>query len=848
MTFRHVRVRSRARSSGSISSTSSESLPSVPAFDFTLYGSPAPRSAHRTSSGAAKPKSRRRCSKPMPAPPASPLSTYCTEELQLDLSSLAAEEDELIVANNGSEIRYREYDTVFDESSNQVTDATKDNHLDRNSNVESHVNGENKNPCSETIETRGLDNVESADRAISLLDYDKASGTELRSESQDFSTKTGSSIMESQYSDRGRVSSDFLSSDESFSSEESGSSGSCLSGSSSSVTLNEHSLDSCSSACSLKSRNSHEHEISISNGSSSSRETSGDLYNKISCQNNKVEHKSSGVALETLRKGNYTQQITRRLPNENFCRNPENSRQKENSTGRVSGAITNRNVVTELQIALSCGGKDNACAPDSSSVSIEGRNEKNNNVLVSSARRNAYGISTTPVDPITDQRVVVNKEKRELNNTHCDDKHIASDKASDNVENRNSNSKSSKLHGHYFLDKGNEIQTEERIIEEERRAEQLCICCAAGNTKTCSCLPNSVLLLESSTASPCNSALCDTGIRFSRSKSHFGEKPDENTVGVDVTSRNMFSAAVRAEPASSILNIPSSSGNFVSLTNLENDEDYDETFYSNSPKNQMLPPNNQMLQQDFYSAPIRPNIPNTVGSLSVMTCDCESGRISRHLLERLDAGYFPDISLPAGEVIEAAICARQLVCVLERALERTLSSNTNDRNTDSSVGESSASFSTNFTRRKQRSNSLSPSILRRCKETDAASTSTTIEFRPDGKHSVLDCDIAAGKREGVNPKEICDLEPPFSGDGVGTRCSCVVAPPLLIVSAEELRKQRTLLKPANDRRVRGTVVQGLDMADVLRRTISRRRRFLDPSEEFICGNNRSVSECSLENA
>ena len=68
------------------------------------------------------------------------------------------------------------------------------------------------------------------------------------------------------------------------------------------------------------------------------------------------------------------------------------------------------------------------------------------------------------------------------------------------------------------------------------------------------------------------------------------------------------------------------------------------------------------------------------------------------------------------------------------------------------------------------------------------------------------------------------------------------------MSAEELRKQRTLLKPANDRRVRGTVVQGLDMADVLRRTISRRRRFLDPSEEFICGNNRSVSECSLENA
>jgi hypothetical protein len=67
------------------------------------------------------------------------------------------------------------------------------------------------------------------------------------------------------------------------------------------------------------------------------------------------------------------------------------------------------------------------------------------------------------------------------------------------------------------------------------------------------------------------------------------------------------------------------------------------------------------------------------------------------------------------------------------------------------------------------------------------------------------------------------------------------------VSAEELRKQRTLLKPVPDRGAHGSVAQVVDMADVLRNTISRRRKFLDPSDEFIGGNNSADSECSLEN-
>jgi hypothetical protein len=113
----------------------------------------------------------------------------------------------------------------------------------------------------------------------------------------------------------------------------------------------------------------------------------------------------------------------------------------------------------------------------------------------------------------------------------------------------------------------------------------------------------------------------------------------------------------------------------------------------------------------------------------------------------------------------------------------------------------------------------------------------------------LDNGSATIKKEGVIQKEICDVKPQFSCDGVGRRrSSSVDAPPLLIVSAEELRKQKTLLKPVTHRGVHGSLAKVVDMADVLRSTISRRRKFLDPSDEFICENNRSDSEYSLENA
>jgi hypothetical protein len=685
-----------------------------------------------------------------------------------------------------------------------------------------------------------------------LLDYDKESEDKLRSGNPDFSTNTDSSNTESQYSDRGRISSDAFFSNQSFGDEGSGSTGSSLSGSCCYVTLSEYSIDSCSSTASVRSRNSHQRGIATSGCSNSSREPSGDVSRKVREKNNKVEYRSVEVAVESPIKGNDNQQITRNLPNENLSRIPEKSRQVETSNQKSSGVVINSSMATELQIPLSCGSEDSARASDSLSVSVQGRSEKTDNFLISSTCKYTKEISTSSVEPLTDQCVEVNKRKYELNNiishVNFENKYIATDKASDNVENDDINSKSSKIYGHYFAKRGHEIQTEERIIEREGQAEQGCLCCAAGNMKICGCLWNSILLHESNTPASYNSAFHDTSGRCSGSKGHFNDKPDENVAGVDIISQNKFPASVKAEPASSGLKSSPSSANYVSLTSLENDEDYDDTLCRYSAKYHVLPGYKQMLQQDLYSSPIRPHTPNTVGSLSVMTSDCESERQSGHLSELLDSGYFPDISLPARDVMEAVICARQLVCVLERALDRTLSSNTNDRNAYSSVKKSSVSFPTNSTRRKQRSNSLSPSILRCCKEMDSACISTTIEFRPDGKHSDLDTDSAAGKMEGMNPKEICDVKPPLSCDGVATRCSYIDAPPLLIVSAEELQKQKTLLKPATDRGVHHTAVQVVDVADILRNTISRRRKFLDPSDEFVCGNNRSVSECSLENA
>jgi len=783
----------------------------------------------------------------MPAPPASPQIPYCTEQFQLDFSFLAADEEELIVTNKASEMYYGEHDIVFKESSNQSREATKQNQVEKKDSAKSNGNGNNKNSNSEAIET---DELESAGKAIRLLDSDEDSEDELQSENQSFSTNADSSTMESQHSERGRNSSELISSNQSFGDEGSGSTRSCLSGRSSCISLSEYSADSCSSTSSLKSRKSHQREI-LSDVSNSSTEKSGDLPNKISEKNNKVEYRNVGLAVGSSIQGNGIQQITRSFPEENLSRNPENSRQVETSNQKSSGVITNSNMVTELQDAPACGSKDNACASDSFSVSTEGRSEETHNFVTSSTCNNAKGISTTTLESLTDQCIQENERKRELNNlisyVNFENKCIASDKTSDNVDNDNTKSKSTN-YDHSFLNKVHEIQIKGRVIEEERKTEHTCLCSGAGNTKICSSPSNSFLLRESNIRSSYNSDFYDTNARCSGRKGNFDENPGEYVASVDIISQDKFSATGQSEPGSSGLKNPPSARNYVSLTNSLNDEDYDEKSYGCNENCHVLNGTYQMPNQDSYSSPTRSHTPDTVESVSVMTCDCESGRTSRRLLECLDSRYFPDISFPAGEVMEAVMCARQLVCVLERALDRTLSWNTKETNTDSSVGKSSSSFPADSTRRKQRSNLLSANALRLCKESDSACSSATIELRLDGKHSVLDNGSATGKKEGVNQQEICDMKPQFSRDGVGRRrYSCSDAPPLLIVSAEELRKQRALLKPVADREVLGSVAQVVDMADVLRSTISRRRKFLDPTDEFICGNNRSDSECSLEN-
>jgi hypothetical protein len=145
----------------------------------------------------------------MIAPPASPQITYCTEEFQLDFSFLAADEEEVIVNNKASEIYYREHDIVFKESSNQSREAINQNHAEKKDSVMSNGNGDNQNSYSEAIETHDLG---SAGKAIRLLDSDKDSEDEIQSENQSSSTNADNSTMESQYSERDRISSELISS------------------------------------------------------------------------------------------------------------------------------------------------------------------------------------------------------------------------------------------------------------------------------------------------------------------------------------------------------------------------------------------------------------------------------------------------------------------------------------------------------------------------------------------------------------------------------------------------------------------------------------------------------------
>ncbi|PNF31040.1 hypothetical protein B7P43_G17825 [Cryptotermes secundus] len=830
MSSRQVRTNSHSRSSDSSSSSASESPSSVPALNFTLYGAPAPRCSHRTTSGAAKANPRSRSTKPTSCPPASPSSMYCAEELQLDLSFLTADEDKSTIINKRNEVCYKENEVIVRELSRKYKDITKSSHSRTDSNRETNVNCSNQSPLCEEIDTCDLGNIqhprqekqwldsgsESEDRLsknCNLLKKSDSNGTESPGTVQNFGDMSSSSQGSEEQTD------------------------SATSDTSSYVTLSEHSLDSCSSSCSSKSRDMHESEISRSNSSHSSMRPNSDSAKGFRHSNKIAKHRDFIIPIGDTSKRpspNDFQQVIRRLHNGNLSHRRKSSGRNKTSTDISPAAIRNLRADTESQVSVSSG------RMDSISVSIpenrDRRSDEPGNFLSSSTLENGYdGISTAAESSVYRCREV-----------ECDDidcyagcnRYIANDEENDRHVNENYN-RTSEMCGKYCLNKSHKTATEERRIEEETIIDQSCVCCEGG-VKICN-YTNGFIPNESNNRPIHDSEFRITSDDCSRNESYFEEHSDEIMRDIKL-SVNRVSEETESVPSD--LNSPGTSDNYISPTDFEHYGDFDKTSIKSAFEYHQLPAaNNREVERNVNSPPTGRHAADRM-RLSSPTCNCDAGRKTKPSVKLPESHYFsvdsaPDVPLSASEAMEAILYARRLLCVLENALDRALSSNTDRSNTESSMTELSKSFLARITRRKQRPRSLSPNILRRCNGIDSVSGQAQTKIFSDSDHSAL----------GDNAKQTSGVKPLLSLDGVSMRSCCYRAvSPFFSLTPEQLRKQRALLKPATDRRIRGDVIKILDVADILRNAILQRRTFMDPTDEFVCGTNRSVSECSLENA
>jgi hypothetical protein len=816
----------------------SASPATVPALNFTLCGAPAPRSAHRTSSGAAKAKPRRRSIRPTAAPPASPVitdcCTCCTDVFRLDLSSLAADEFESVTSRpNGRQRCCIDDGAVINESGNEYSDTGIGIRVGHTDNGGPKANKVNQNPLNEEF-----DNIQHTGKSKEWLGYEKDSEGKL-CKNQNLPVNAGSGSTGSQYSDRDRPSTDLISSSRAFSDQGANSVRSCLSDSSSYVTLSENSVDSYSRNYSYSSRESHGSGIHISSGSESYNESSCDLMSDISRTNEISEDGSVVIPEASPRKmisAKAARQLIRSFPDGNLSLEPHNSRHKESWTQNSSGVTSKHGKSTGSPVTVPPRCKDNARVSKLASLSTESRTEGSGSLDISPILRNEYGLNSNATESSRGCSEA-NMNKSEF----IENKYIANDRASDNDE--NVIIFSSVVYGHCCLNEGHTTLPKEWPIEEEKITDQLPLCCARS-METCKCLLNCSKSDESNNREVPNSDTCKVSASCSRNENHFDEKSDEIAVAIEMSSQNKTSIAGR-ESVTPHLNSRATFQTHTFLTNLEDNEDFSGTFENFDFKCQKLYPNKE-FGRNVYSVPTGTRISNMARNLSELICDCESGGNTRILLEPRESGYNPcspvsDISLSAGEFTEAVHHARQLVRVLGRALDSALSQKTNRTNTELPLDCAS------ITRRKQRSRSLSPNILRRSKRSDSIRSPGATELSLRKKDSVSRADTDTNNKKGVDEEHTSDVKPSLSGDSVGSqRCYYGGEPYTLHVSPEQLRKQRALLRPAVDRRRHGAVVQMLDMADILKNAITQRRKFMDPSEEFTCGTNRSGSDCSLE--
>ncbi|XP_069700755.1 serine-rich adhesin for platelets-like [Periplaneta americana] len=829
MTSRHGGARSRNRSPGSSSSSASASPSSVPALNFTLYGAPAPRSAHRTSSGAAKAKPRRRCTKPTPPPPASPMSSCSTVDLRLDLSSVTGEDAETIICDE-SQVYYSEEgvtdalhgDALFELSSN----TGERSYINSNQKVsEEGISKEHSSEDSCVRKTQASEacNIENEDNTLinsssnnhrslgSEQDIENQSCSDIEPSSQGFSYLT-----EESYSDSAR---------------------SCVSNSSSYCTISEYSTDSYSSSNNTSNVSSPSRNSNIphnySNKLNMSKSINKDIPNR-EVPSMKIGNGAKSFSSPRKRLSNHaSERYAIKVQNENyFIQEGEGDRNKRTTQQSSIEIVSICSKDVELEIKK---------CPDESLKSyltdcIEGQCKNDN----SSSKTGEREVFCSAIKKPSFQQSKEKNDKDVSNDSNCRVVRFQADGSQDESEGLNS---SPEFHDYFSFSKGHETPSEEWTIEEET-TDEMCLYCAR-NVNTCVCLPNGndyeqydgELTNRSITVSDFGtpSATCSrrgSKIDYQCSETALGGGASAQTSSVGECSRSTISSGLNSR----------STGNSVSSTSFEDDRNLKERAFNTCDKYVRCLGVNVEMRRHAYSAPIRTRAPNRVRSSSVLTCDCNSGRRTRFLLERLESGYFsdvpvPDIPLSAGEVMEAVLYARQLVCVLERALDRALSFGTCCDNNYSS-SRKTTSRSSNVRERK-RSNSLSPNFLRRC---DDAKPEVIGSYKDNGIDDVeTGTDVRRTRLDNSLQSEVqtcTDRHRHHHKD------SCCV--PLLSLSPEELQKQRSLLKPAADRRLHDAVAKVLDMADILKSAITRRRNVVDPSDEITCGTNRSISEWSLE--
>jgi hypothetical protein len=822
---------------------------------------------------------------------------HSADELQLDLSFLASDEDEPIIISNKSEVYYKENGAVVTEFSSKYKDITKSSHSRTDNNRETNVNCSNQSPRVEETDAGDLGDIQRPREEKQLFGSGSESEGKL-SKNCNLLKNSDCNGMESQSSGTVQNFGDISSSSQGSDEERTGSTRSYTS---SYVTLSEHSLDACSTSCSSKSRDMHESEISRSNSSRSSVRPNSDLASGFR-QSRKIEkHRDFLIPLGDTRKipsPNDFHQVIRRLHNGNLSHRLKSSGRNKTSTEKSSAAIRNIHADIESQVSVSSGGKDSSSVSSlvavergtesrttvqsgskgniyvsdvvvvsadtksqvtmhsggevSTHISIpeskDRRSEEQDNFVTSSALENGYeGIATAAESSLHRCREVNKVEFDEIvRYAGCRTRCIANDEENGRHVNDNSNRVPSQMYDNICRNKIHKIVTEEVRIEDKTIIDQSCVCCEGG-LKICNYHTNGFILNESNNRPIHDSDFRTTSGSCSRNENYFEERPDEIMRRMELSVNKVSD---ETESVASDFNRPGRSASYISPIDFENYEDFDKTSGKSAFRyHQLSPANNREVQRDVDSPPAGHHAADRMRRPSAKS-DCDAERKIKPSVRRTESRFFsddsaPDVPLSASEALEAVLYAQRLLCVLERALDRALSSNTDNNNTESSMREPSTRFSARITRRKPRPRSVSPNILRRCNSIDSVRGQTQTEICSDMGHSAL----GISNTKGANVKQTSDVKPPLACDGVSMRSCCYRdVSPFLSLTPEQLRKQRALLKPATDRRIQGDVIQMLDVADILRNAILRRRTFTDPTDEFVCRTNTSVSEWSLENA